>query len=256
MNTIDHIVTIQCSAWKTWSKHSCGYHLTNHPPKNRCRASTPPHGNGTPWWLWSPRRTMRPATVQNFLRNGQRNMKKSSRCWADIQIPQVPIQSTGPTRKLPIHGGPTLAIHQGMDYWGCPVVSGTRTLAVGAMDAQSLWNLGTLEARSMPWAWHVPLAIPEQFLQCSRVHCPAGGPPPPGDAVAIRVFTLSATVFGLNGACQVLSTWTPDPMFPSRTMHYHKMTSNIHLTSQCFECCGWLLYISEVRLNITNTYFG
>lgn len=231
-------------------------------PLDKPPTQKPLQSKYTPSWQWHS--LMAVVTQKD---NAACHSAKLSQEWPEEHEKELKVLSWHPNSPgpNPIHRTyqktsdpwrPHLGIHQGMDYWGCPVVSGTRTLAVGAMDAQSLWNLGTLEARSMPWAWHPPLAIPEQFLQCSRVHCPAGGPPPPGNAVAIRVFTLSATVFGLNGACQVLSTWTPDPMFPSRTMHYHKMTSNIHLTSQCFECCGWLLYISEVRLNITNTYFG
>lgn len=80
----------------------------------------------------------------------------------------------------------------------------------------------------MPWAiCHVPLAIPEQFLQCGRAHCSLRGPLPLGNAVAMSGCTWSATVFGWVAYVK----WHPhkwqETRFLSRTLHCNDMINGI-----------------------------
>lgn len=48
--------------------------------------------------------------------------------------------------------------------------------ACSGANAWSDWDLGSLEAKSMPWALcHVPRVALEQFFHCGGMHCPTGG---------------------------------------------------------------------------------
>lgn len=50
----DILVTMQCSAGKSWVLTSCRCHLTQYSPKHCRRPSTPPQCNSTPQWKWHP----------------------------------------------------------------------------------------------------------------------------------------------------------------------------------------------------------
>ena len=67
-------------------------------------------------------------------------------------------------------------------------------------DARSDWDLGTLEARSTPWApYCVYQTVPDRCLRCVRAHCPAGGPLPSGSVVMRRGFLVHNSIW-MGGA--------------------------------------------------------
>lgn len=68
---------------------------------------------------------------------------------------------------------------------------------------------------------HVFQAIPEQFLECGRVHCPASG-----GGCCREGCTWSVAVFGW-------SILMVDAWFPSRTLHCIEMNKFTH-TCQWF----------------------
>ena len=67
----------------TW--HSCRCNLMHRQSKHCCGPSTPPHGNCTPIWQWTPSGTMHPDTAQKLPRN------RYTRHWLGLQIDQNPI---------------------------------------------------------------------------------------------------------------------------------------------------------------------
>ena len=126
------------------------------------------------------------------------------------------------------------------DLWRCPVVSGMKTLAADHSSpvnceveppwiglvvpthptvTRSDWDLGSLEARTAPLTLLcVPQTIPEQFVQCGRVHYPEErGHCHHGRPLPWR---------GVPGSQQCLgrrhtSNWRPHerhPGYPSRTL--------------------------------------
>lgn len=132
VNNIDPLITMQCSLGKPLVRGiqvNATLTRTNHPNIVA--------GQVHPLWQWhsrmavaSPSR-MCPATPQILLRNGLRNITKTSRYQPGLQIPQNLIQSSicGMCRTWlsPVDTWTQQLVGGG---GGCPVVSGTRALVV------------------------------------------------------------------------------------------------------------------------------